>query len=178
MPNPRITAVVVFVACSLACGRTPGNSANVAPDALGPVQPVAGTKDDTKPDYPSILSSLAEQRAQWQVKRPRAYDFQITRSAFAYTPPLYIQVRGETVVWAGAADNGKALPLRGDLLDRLGTVDRLFSVIERACEARYDRVDVVYDGELGYPTNIYLVSDDSVSESDERIQVARLRRIR
>ena len=178
MSTLHIICGITIIAWSLACGRTPGNNANTAPDALGTVPPITAPTDHTKPDFSRIVANLAEQRAQWRLKRPRAYDFQITRSAFAYTPPVYVQVRGETVVWAGAADKVKALPLHGDLLDRLGTVDRLFSVIERACEARYDRVDVVYDGELGYPTNIYLVSDERVSESDERIQVTRLRGIR
>ena len=113
--------------------------------------------------YPAIAceesgrESLESNLQKWKSTGWSRYSFVLERQCFC--PPEYrkatrIFVTDGKVVNANYVDtNGKAA-VPADVLADLTTIEDWFEVIRKAQERKADRLNVMYDSELGYPNEI------------------------
>ncbi len=151
----RLLAFVLLAAPFAGC---------LAPETASPTG-VPPEAEAPRPDGPAAPRSpdLDAARQRWADAGLDAYRMTLQRSCFCpedYRGPFEVTVRDGAV--ASARFDGATVDP-----ERVVTVDGLFGLIEDAYERGAERVDVTFDPELGYPTELYI--DVSSQMADEEV---------
>ena len=118
---------------------------------------------------PGTRGELEDARGTWEAKGPSSYEYLQTQICFCpsdYRKPYRIRVQAGVVVDVRDAATGAAPPSPYEAR----TVPQLFQVIEDALDRNADRLDVIYDPELGYPTSIVIDYEEQVADEELRLK--------
>jgi hypothetical protein len=113
----------------------------------------------------SEVTQQTPQYQQWKNQAVQHYRYQLEIHDGPWEPLVVnIEVRNGTIVSETAATTGgRVKPVRP--LPPYNTIDHLFDVIEEAETGGADKIEVVYDPKLGYPTSIS--TDDQIKVADD-----------
>lgn len=118
------------------------------------------------------------ERSAWRAATPERYEFEYTRICFCPGAGVWWRVRVDHGVVASAAIVDTAYIGKGPNTAMPGgppTMDSLFAYAKRARDGDNDRVEIVYDSLLHYPTLIRVDHKQDVSDDEWEYQVRGLR---
>lgn len=130
----------------------------------------------TGPDS-SQLDDLRRHRGQWEGRQPTHYEFIVQRSCECVPPwtnPLRVTVRGGQVLSVANAQTEESVPMDSDLAK---SIEDLFGLLEQALEHGAYQVTAAYDPDFGYPTSIYIDSDEQMVDEEIGYSVRDLRAV-
>jgi hypothetical protein len=105
---------------------------------------------------------LADARRQWADADLPSYTMTLTRSCFCgpgFSGPFEVRVENGAVVSASLA--GETVPT-----DRVLTVEALFDLLDSAYRESADRVEVTYDIERGFPSDLFIDYEENVADEE------------
>jgi len=110
--------------------------------------------------------ALRNAQVRWNAARVQDYTVVVQHLCFCgYVRPVRVTVRSGAVVSSVDAQTGEPVPSYATVRDIAG----LFALIRKAIDDGADRLEVTYDGQLGYPTFINI--DYIVNAVDDELQV-------
>jgi hypothetical protein len=116
----------------------------------------------------SNIKVLRKNAQLWKKAKISNYRYQLTRSCFcipAARQPVLIEVRNGKTVSVTSVATGE--PVDRELFNQYDTIPKLFSVIGDGIVQKADSLDVNYDSQTGYPTQINI--DYSQQQADEEL---------
>lgn len=125
---------------------------------------VGGCHSSTSPSD-ALARTLARREAQWHAAGVHDYSFDFDVDAMVNSPPVRIDVRGDTVARVVVRATGAELSRAG-----WPTVDSLFGRARALIGGAQYHPIVTFDATLGYPTLINAASD--VPDTGYQIRVA------
>jgi major membrane immunogen (membrane-anchored lipoprotein) len=129
----------------------------------------------------SVPQELITSEKLWKEQGFRDYDFTLERQAFApedWRGPVNIQVRNGIAVSVTYISNGEVVT--GGKFDNADTIDKLFTILKNAYagkgdfEQKADTIDVTYNPQKGYPTNIYIDVSQMIADEEQGYTVTNL----
>lgn len=128
-----------------------------------------------KPDYTTLEAALDENRTKWKTAAAQRYQFRFQRSCFClpdYTRAVHLTVNDSRVEAAEFADTNEAVD--PEHFGRYETVEALFELIAEAIEGGAARIDAEFDGELGYPVNLYIDRHLMMADEEQGFEAGEL----
>ncbi|MBW4612287.1 MAG: hypothetical protein KME21_03235 [Desmonostoc vinosum HA7617-LM4] len=127
----------------------------------------------------SNLGQLRINRRLWNQQRIYNYRYTLSRSCFCTEEargPVIIEVRNGRTTSIKYVATGK--PANPELFRQYSTVPKLFNIIRDAIAQRVSSLNVEYNSQLGYPTQINIdfksqVADEELFLTVENLQVLR-----
>jgi hypothetical protein len=118
------------------------------------------------------LEELEAHLARWDSTGPMSYVYAIERLCFCpeeYRGPVRVSVQdGEAVEHVYV---GSGLPVPEAIADGVPPVEGLFAILRAAIESEADRIDVVYDAELGVPLDFWIDYLEMAADEELGVQV-------
>lgn len=103
----------------------------------------------------SNLTQLTINRQLWNQKKIKNYSYKLSNNCFClpdFRGPLIIEVRDGITKSITNAQTGK--PVDSKLLGQYSTIPKLFNLIRNTINSGESELTVVYNPQLGYPTQI------------------------
>jgi CubicO group peptidase (beta-lactamase class C family) len=129
----------------------------------------------------SIPQELTVSERLWKDQRLMDYDFTLERQAFApedWRGPVNIQVRHGAAVSVTYVSTGAAVT--EGKFDNADTIDKLFTMLKNAYagkgefEQKADTINVTYNAQMGYPTNLYIDVSQNIADEEQGYTVTNL----
>lgn len=110
------------------------------------------------PTEPTEYDAFAASQRLWEEREPPAYRFVFQRGGCECAPswglPMEVTVRGGAIESITLADGLDPDEFPTPNRNSAATIDELFALIRKALDEDADLVEVTYDREMGYPTEI------------------------
>lgn len=130
---------------------------------------VVGCSDSSGPDpEPEVLRDLVENASDWGDLGITDYSFTATVSCFCAGElfrPATVVVRDNAVESASYVDDGQ--PVDPVFLPAYQTIDEMFETIANAIERDAVVLEVTYDPELHYPTDVYIDMSEMIADEEQ-----------
>ncbi len=126
----------------------------------------------------SNIKQYRTNRRLWNRQRISSYRYTLSRSCFCLPEargPVVIEVRKGKTTSIKLAANGK--PVNPELFQKYSTMPKLFQLIRDAISQKVSSLNVKYDPQLGYPTNINIDYDSRIADEEEFITIGNLQKI-
>ena len=117
---------------------------------------------------PEAFRDLVENASDWDALGITEYRFTATVSCFCAGElfrPASVVVRGNAVESATYVDDGR--PVDPLFLPAYQTVDEMFETIASAIERQAVVLEVTYDAELHYPTDVYIDLSEMIADEEQ-----------
>jgi hypothetical protein len=126
------------------------------------------------------LEELGSQRARWSASIPARYRMEFRGgcqcSFNEFTKPVTVHVENETILSVVISETG--LPPEFAPIDYWLTIGELFDVVAEAIDRDVDRLDVIYNEDLGYPEYIFVDADTEMRDDERMYRVENLEVLR
>ena len=121
---------------------------------------------------PAEIRDLEKNRALWLEKRIRSYRFTVSSSSAAWgirTKPTVVTIRDKQVVSAeyDTAEDSWSPTIIADI-QTYDTIPKLFAIVEQMLSEPLTIVDIQYDAQYGFPSNI---SSDAWGATDAQSSI-------
>lgn len=127
----------------------------------------------------SNIKQYRKNRRFWRRQRISNYRYTLSRSCFCLPEsrgPVIIEVRNGKTTSIKLAANGQ--PVNPELFQRYSKVPKLFRLIKDAISQKVSSLDVKYNPQLGYPTNISIDYNSQIADEEEFITITNLQKIK
>lgn len=119
-------------------------------------------------DQPEVQRDLVENATDWEALGITDYSFTATVSCFCAGElfrPATVVVRGGVIESASYVDDGQ--PVDPVFLPAYQTIDEMFETIADAIERKAVRLEVTYDPDLHYPTDVYIDISEQIADEEQ-----------
>lgn len=110
--------------------------------------------------------ALNANRLMWQAHNVYHYQYTLRVSCFCpreITDPVVIEVKNGVPVSVGSSETAVS---KADFFDDFDTIDELFLIVDEAIDQDPARLDVTYDEEFGFPSNVYIDYDFQIADEE------------
>lgn len=115
------------------------------------------------------LVQLAMNRQHWFAAAIHDYSFDYDLAAMIFSPPLHIEVRGDTVNRVTDRNTGAVYGNAG-----MSTVDSLFARVAQLISSAHSDLSVEYNLAIGYPTRIAV--DSNIPDAESVVTITNFQR--
>ena len=115
-----------------------------------------------------IENELDDNYARWIERGPASYEYRLTQLCFCppeHTRTYLVRVMSGRVLESRDAQTGAPPPVGY----QSRTVPDLFAVLHDALSRDADKIDVVYDPQLGYPTRMTIDYEEQAADEEAEI---------
>jgi hypothetical protein len=115
-----------------------------------------------------VSRDLIENASDWEALGITDYSFTATVSCFCAGElfrPATVVVRSGVIESASYVDDGQ--PVDPVFLPAYQTIDEMFETIANAIQQKAVRLEVTYDPELHYPTDVYIDISEMIADEEQ-----------
>ena len=128
------------------------------------------------PSQFSTQQQFENAKGLWQQKTSSNYDYTLKQQCYCLdelTKPLRVSVREGTIVAVKNIETAEALPQ--NYWKDLYTVEAWFTVIEKALAKKAQKIEVIYDPNLGFPATIDIDIHSRLADDDIRASITNVK---
>ncbi|WP_199332923.1 DUF6174 domain-containing protein [Nostoc sp. FACHB-190] len=145
-------------------------------DAVVNSQRWVGSKNEQTPNPNDANSTqLKVNRQLWNQQKLNNYRFTFSRSCFCLpkaTQPVVITVRNNQVASITPVNNNE--PVDTELFQQYNSIPKLFGIIDDAIAKKASSLNVKYDPQFGYPTQINIDYNQQIADEEIYLTISNL----
>ncbi|AOY82837.1 DUF6174 domain-containing protein [Moorena producens JHB] len=128
---------------------------------------------------PSPEQLLEQNQERWETQKLDNYRYRLQVSCYCIgevTNPVVVEIRNGETTSIVAADSGK--PVNRKFFNTYDSVLKLFDVVQKAIDKDYYKLDVTYDANLGYPTQIDMDFREQIADDERTLTIGNLEELK
>ncbi len=128
-------------------------------------------------DRPTLQAQLQANRDKWEQAEIHSYEYETKSTYFCPDePPLWVIIRVEDDNIVAVKNAADGTPVDPQYFDSYRTVNDLFEVVQSDLDTDADfyLVEVQFDSELGYPTEINSITSPQIADGGGTITASNL----